>query len=86
MWDHDFSKRIKIKAILDTYIPEFSVRMGGTTSIDVTKPGIDKAYGIRKLRDILGIAIDEMISSETPSSPAAMTIRPKNRRSLHLRA
>jgi hypothetical protein len=61
MWDHDFSKRIKIKAILDTYIPEFSVRMGGTTSIDVTKPGIDKAYGIRKLRDILGIAIDEMI-------------------------
>jgi hydroxymethylpyrimidine pyrophosphatase-like HAD family hydrolase len=35
--------------------------MGGTTSIDVTKPGIDKAYGIRKLRDILGIAIDEMI-------------------------
>jgi HAD superfamily hydrolase (TIGR01484 family) len=60
-WDHDFSKRTKIKAILDTYIPEFSVRMGGTTSIDVTKPGIDKAYGIRKLRDILGISIDEMI-------------------------
>jgi hypothetical protein len=35
--------------------------MGGTTSIDVTKPGIDKAYGIRKLRDILGISIEEMI-------------------------
>lgn len=60
-WDHDFAKRTKIKAILDTYIPEFSVRMGGTTSIDVTKPGIDKAYGIRKLRDILGISIEEMI-------------------------
>jgi len=60
-WDHDFAKRTQIKAILDTYIPEFSVRMGGTTSIDVTKPGIDKAYGIRKLRDILGIAIEEMI-------------------------
>ena len=60
-WDPDFAKRTKIKAILDTYIPEFSVRMGGTTSIDVTKPGIDKAYGIRKLRDILGIAIEEMI-------------------------
>lgn len=60
-WDPDFAKRTKIKAILDTYIPEFSVRMGGTTSIDVTKPGIDKAYGIRKLRDILSIAIDEMI-------------------------
>lgn len=42
-------------------IPEFSVRLGGTTSIDVTKPGIDKAYGIRKLRDTLSIGIAEMI-------------------------
>ena len=60
-WDPDFSKRKKIAAILDTLIPEFSVRMGGTTSIDITKPGIDKAYGIRKLRDVLGISIGEMI-------------------------
>lgn len=42
-------------------IPEFSVRLGGATSIDVTRQGIDKGYGIRKLRDILHIAIDEMI-------------------------
>ena len=60
-WDPDFTKRKKMKAILDTLIPEFSVRLGGATSIDVTKHGIDKAYGIRKLRDILGIAIHEMI-------------------------
>jgi hydroxymethylpyrimidine pyrophosphatase-like HAD family hydrolase len=39
----------------------FSVRLGGTTSVDVTKLGIDKAYGFRKLRDILGVAINEMI-------------------------
>jgi hypothetical protein len=60
-WDPDFAKRKKIKALLDTYIPEFSVRMGGATSIDITKPGIDKAYGIRKLRDLLGISLKEMI-------------------------
>ncbi len=60
-WDPDYTKRKKIKAILDTLIPEFSVRMGGATSIDVTKPGIDKAYGIGKLRDILGISLSEMI-------------------------
>jgi HAD superfamily hydrolase (TIGR01484 family) len=60
-WDPDFIKRKQIKALLDKLIPEFSVRLGGTTSVDVTKPGIDKAYGIRKLRDILGITIDEMI-------------------------
>jgi phosphomannomutase len=35
--------------------------MGGATSIDVTKHGIDKAYGIRKLRDVLNVAIEEMI-------------------------
>jgi len=60
-WDPDFTKRKKIKAILDALIPEFSVRLGGSTSIDVTKPGIDKAYGIKKLRDILVIAIEDMI-------------------------
>jgi len=60
-WDPDFTKRKKIKEFLDQLIPEFSVRMGGATSIDITKHGIDKAYGIRKLRDILDIAIDEMI-------------------------
>jgi phosphomannomutase len=60
-WDPDFSKRKKIKAILDSLIPEFSVRIGGSTSIDITKPGIDKAYGIRKLRDLLGISLKEMV-------------------------
>jgi hydroxymethylpyrimidine pyrophosphatase-like HAD family hydrolase len=60
-WDPDFSRRNRIKDVLDTLIPEFSVRLGGTTSIDVTKLGIDKAYGIRKLPDILGIAISEMM-------------------------
>ncbi|MCR4330448.1 MAG: HAD-IIB family hydrolase [Patescibacteria group bacterium] len=60
-WDPDFTKRKKLKADLDHLIPEFSVRLGGTTYVDVTRPGIDKAYGIRKLRDILGISIEEMI-------------------------
>ena len=60
-WDADFAKRKIIKTILDTLIPELSVRLGGATSIDVTKPGIDKAYGIRKLRDILHISLKEMV-------------------------
>jgi phosphomannomutase len=60
-WDADLAKRKKIKATLDTLIPNFSARIGGATSIDITKPGIDKAYGIGKLRDILGISLQEMI-------------------------
>jgi phosphomannomutase len=60
-FDPDFAKRTAMKAQLDALIPEFSVRIGGATSIDITKPGIDKAYGIRKLSEILTIEINEMI-------------------------
>jgi hydroxymethylpyrimidine pyrophosphatase-like HAD family hydrolase len=59
--DPCFAKRKKIKAILDPLIPGYSVRLGGATSVDVTKTGIDKAYGIRKLRDVLGVSLREMI-------------------------
>jgi len=60
-WDPDFTKRKKIQEILSESIPEFSVHLGGTTSVDITKPGIDKGYGIMKLRDKLDIKIEEMI-------------------------
>jgi phosphomannomutase len=35
--------------------------MGGASSIDVTRPGVDKACGIHKLQEVLGIPIKEMI-------------------------
>jgi phosphomannomutase len=60
-WDPDFAKRKAIAKILTPLIPDFSTHLGGSTSIDVTKPGIDKAYGIKKLQDTLGIAITDMI-------------------------
>ncbi|MDE3082004.1 MAG: HAD-IIB family hydrolase [Acidobacteriota bacterium] len=60
-WDPDFTKRRSIIAILEPLLPGFAINMGGTTSIDVTKPGIDKAYGIRKLVDHLGIPVTEML-------------------------
>ena len=60
-WDADLARRKTIKTILDGLIPQFSVRIGGATSIDITRPGIDKAYGIGRLQDILGISLREMI-------------------------
>lgn len=60
-WDPDFAKRKKIQQILDKLIPGFAINLGGMTSIDITRQGIDKAYGIRKLRDILHVAIEEML-------------------------
>ncbi|KUJ63065.1 HAD family hydrolase [Flavobacteriaceae bacterium CRH] len=59
-WDADRSKRKKIKENLEQLLPEFSIRLGGTTSIDVTKKGIDKAYAVTKLRDTLKIPFSLM--------------------------
>lgn len=60
-WDPQAVRRKQLQSLLSTLIPEFSVHIGGATSIDVTRAGIDKGYGIGKLRDLLHIAIDDMI-------------------------
>lgn len=60
-FDPDFAKRRKIKSLLEKTLPEFSVEMGGATSIDITKRGVDKAYGIYKLHQILDIKIRKTI-------------------------
>lgn len=60
-WDPDFAKRQRLKAVLDLLLGDFAVNLGGMTSVDITRKGIDKAYGIRKLRDTLHIAIADML-------------------------
>jgi phosphomannomutase len=42
-------------------LPDFSVRIGGTTSVDITRAGVDKAYGMSKLADFANVSIGEMI-------------------------
>ena len=60
-WDPDRQKRSRIKRILDRNIANVAVRIGGSTSIDITKPGIDKSFGMRKLVDFTGFKIEEML-------------------------
>ncbi len=60
-WDPTHTKRHALQANIAARLPEFSVGIGGATSIDVTKRGIDKAYGIHKLCDRLGIAESEAL-------------------------
>src|SRR3989344_1834710 len=54
-WDPDHVKRHKLQAAIAERLPKFSASIGGATSIDVTKRGVDKAYGIRKLCERLNI-------------------------------
>lgn len=59
-WDPDRSKRLLMIEILKKHIPHHEIRTGGTTSIDVTRKGIDKAYGIIQMEKHLGILRKEM--------------------------
>jgi len=60
-WDPDFAKRKVIQADLRQRLPGLSINMGGATSIDITREGVDKAYGLKKLRDASGIALEAMM-------------------------
>jgi len=61
VWDPDEVKRKKIVEILEKEIPEFEVRIGGATSIDVTGKGITKAYAIRKIEELLKIGKEDIV-------------------------
>lgn len=62
LWDPDKSKRNEIISFLYKYLPEgFEAKTGGMTSIDITKKGIDKAYGIRKIEEKLNFKTSEML-------------------------
>jgi hypothetical protein len=60
-WDPDNSKKNAVRDFVAPLIPDFEVRVGGVTSIDVTKPGIDKAYGMHKLMEILEVGKDDLL-------------------------
>lgn len=57
---HEADKQILRQKIADR-LPDLEVRLGGTTSVDVTRKGIDKAYGMRKLMEYAGVTKDEIL-------------------------
>jgi len=54
-WDPDRSKRGALHAHVSRHLPTYTVKIGGKTSIDVTKQNIDKAYGIHKICERIGV-------------------------------
>lgn len=53
--------KMKIAALVSKYLPEFEVHAAGFTTIDVTKKGIDKAYGLKQIEKYLGVKIKDMV-------------------------
>lgn len=61
-WNKKYDKlRQQMRDILQKLLPEFEVRAGGLTSIDVTRKGIDKAYGVRQISAHLDVKIEDML-------------------------
>jgi phosphomannomutase len=60
-WDPTGEKKLALRAVVADLLPDLEVRAGGATSIDVTREGIDKAYGMKKLIDALDISKEEVL-------------------------
>lgn len=60
-WDPTRNKRENIATFVGKKIPEFDVRVGGATSVDITRKGVNKAYGIMKLAQYLNITIHDIV-------------------------
>ncbi len=59
-WDPDRQKKLRLKNLVEKYIPEFDVKVGGTTSIDITKKGIDKGIALKNLCKHLNLDLSEV--------------------------
>jgi phosphomannomutase len=60
-WDPAGTKKDALRSAAAALLPGLEVRSGGSTSIDVTRKGIDKAYGMRKLAELTNISIERML-------------------------
>jgi len=60
-WDPDRKKRMPVQAELIRRLPGLSIRVNATSSIDITKEGINKAYGVQQFSKILATPIADML-------------------------
>lgn len=60
-WDPTGAKKAALRDAVAARVPDLEVRSGGSTSVDITERGIDKAYGMRELAAHTGIALDDML-------------------------
>ncbi len=60
-WDPTGEKKNALRAAVAGRLPDLEVRSGGSTSVDITHRGIDKAYGMRQLAAETGIALGDML-------------------------
>jgi phosphomannomutase len=60
-WDPSGSKKEQLRTYVAARVPELEVRGGGSTSVDVTRKGVDKSYGMNKIKIKLGLQNDDIL-------------------------
>ncbi|GAA4432477.1 HAD-IIB family hydrolase [Georgenia halophila] len=60
-WDPTGEKKEALRAAVAALLPTLEVRSGGSTSVDVTCAGVDKAFGMTRLAEQTGIAVTDML-------------------------
>lgn len=60
-WDPTGARKSALREAVAARVSDLEVRSGGSTSIDITHRGIDKAYGMTQLSAQTGIALDDML-------------------------
>lgn len=60
-WDPTEEKRNKLRDLVAPLVPDLEVGVGGSTSVDVTEIGVDKAYGMQKLIDEMDINKEDIL-------------------------
>lgn len=60
-WDPDRKKRTLLQTQLQAALPGLAINLGGTTSIDITRGGVDKASGLRRLSEESGIPLSDFV-------------------------
>ena len=60
-WDPTGEKKGRLRDAVAARLPELEVRSGGSTSVDITPKGVDKAYGMTHLAEQTGIPLSDML-------------------------
>ena len=55
-WDPSGEKKLRLREAVAGKLPDLEVRAGGSTSVDITRVGRDKSFGIAKLLEVTGLS------------------------------
>ncbi|WP_245982003.1 HAD-IIB family hydrolase [Mycetocola tolaasinivorans] len=60
-WDPSGEKKERLREKVAALLPDLEVRAGGSTSIDITRRGRDKAYGVNRLLEATGLELGDIL-------------------------